>query len=88
MKGTQQNAVCKANSLVDKYLCYLRIKLSVSGTLILDSVAPGVLLSDFSEQLRRKDADVPDIYFILLDAAGITSTLVLNKNAKDKERRS
>ena len=47
-----------------------------------------VLLSDFPQQHRRKNADVLDIYFTLLDAAGITPTLVLNQNAKAKERGS
>ena len=39
-------------------------------------------LSNFPEQLRRKDADVSDIHFTLLEAAGISPTLVLNENAK------
>ena len=43
---------------------------------------------DFAQQLRRKKADVPDIYFTLLDAAGISPTLILNQNAKTKERAS
>ena len=41
---------------------------------------------DFAQQLRRKNADVPDVYFILLDAAGLSLTLILNQNAKAKER--
>ena len=51
-------------------------------------VETGVLLSHFAQQLRRKNADVPDIHFTLLDAAGISPTLVLNRNAKTKERGS
>ena len=62
-----------------------RIKLSNSQTLLLDDAETGVLLSDFAQQLHRKNADVPDIYFTLLDAAGITPTLVLKQNAKAKE---
>ena len=42
----------------------------------------GVLLSDFAQQIRCKNADVPDIYFTLLDAAEISPTLALNQNAK------
>ena len=45
-------------------------------------------LSHFAEQLRRKNADILDIYFTLLDAAGIPSTLILDQNAKAKERGS
>ena len=45
-----------------------------------------ILLSDFVQQLRRIKADVPDIYFTLLDAAGISPTLILNLNAAAKER--
>ena len=63
------------------------IKLSISQTLILDGVETSVLVSDFAQQLRRENADVPDIYFIL-DAAGVSSTQILNEKAKTKERRS
>ena len=65
-----------------------RIKLSKSQTLILHGVETGIFPSDFAQQLRRKNADVPEIYFILLDAAGISPTLILNQNAKAKERGS
>ena len=78
----------KAESLAYKILSFLRTKLSNSQTLILDGVETGVLLSDFAQQLRRKNADVPDLYFTLLVAAGISSTLVLNQNAKTKEEGS
>ena len=78
----------KADSLVDKILSCPRIKLSNSQTLILDGVETGFFVSNFAQQLRRKDADVPDIYFTLLDASGISPTLILNQNAKAKERGS
>ena len=55
---------------------------------MLDGVDTGVLISDFTLLLRRKDVDVPDIYFTLLDAAGISPSLVLNQNAKAKGRGS
>ena len=64
------------------------INLSNSQALILYIVETGILLSDFAQQLRRKNADVPDIYFTLLDAAGISPTLILNQNAEAKERGS
>ena len=57
-------------------------------TFILDGVKTGIFLLDFAQQLRRKNADVPDIYFTLLDAAGISPTLIRNQNAKAKERGS
>ena len=78
----------KADSLVDKPLSCPRIKLSISQTLNLDGVETGIFLSDFAQQMRRKNADIPDIYFTLLDAAGISPTLILNQHAKAKERGS
>ena len=78
----------KADTLIDKILSCSRIKLSNSQTIILDGVDTGVLISDFTLHLRRKNADVPDIYFTLLDAAGISPSLVFNQNAKAKERGS
>ena len=51
----------KADSLVDKILSCPRIKPTNSQTLILDGVETGNFLSDFAQQLRRKNADVPDI---------------------------
>ena len=77
----------KADSLVDKILSCSRIKLSNSETLIiLNVVETEIFLSDFAQQLRRKNADVLDIYFTLLDAAGISPALILNQNAKAKEK--
>ena len=78
----------KPDSLVDKILGCPRIKLSNSQTLILDGVETGFFLLDFAQQLRRKSADVPDIYFTSVDAVGISPTLILNQNAKVKERGS
>ena len=62
----------KADTLIDKILCCSSIKLSNSQTKIMDGVDTGVLISDFTLHLRRKNIDVPDIYFTLLDAAGIS----------------
>ena len=87
-KEINKEIFSKADSLVDKILSSPRIKPSNSQTLFLDGVETGIFLSDFAQQLRRKNADVPDIYFILLDAAGISPTLILNRNAKAKERGS
>ena len=63
--------VCTDN-LIDKILSCSRIQISNSQTITLDGVDTGVLISDFTLHLRRKNADVPDIYFTLLDAAGIS----------------
>ena len=62
--------------------------LSNSQILILDDVETGIFLTIFAQQLCLKKADVPDIYFTLLDAAGISPTPIVNHNAKDKERGS
>ena len=78
----------KADPLIDKILSCSRIRLSSSQTTILDGVDTGVLISDFTQHLRRKNADVPDIYFTLVDAAGISPSLVFNQNAKAKHRGS
>ena len=78
----------KADPLIDKILSCSRLKLSNSQTIILDGVDTGLLISDSTLHLRRKNADVPDIYFTLLDAAGISPSLVFNQNAKAKERGS
>ena len=80
-----KNIFSKADSLVCKILSCPRIKLSNSQTLVLDGKETGIFLSDFAQQLRRKNADVPDIYFTLLDAAVISRTLILNQNANAKE---
>ena len=87
-KEINKKLISKADFLVEKILSCPRIKLSTSQTLSLDGVETGILLSDFAQQLRRKNADVPDIYFISLDAAGVSPTLILNQNAKAKERGS
>ena len=45
-----------------------------------------VLLSDFAQQLHRKNENVPGFFFTLLDAAGLSPTLVLNQNPKRKRK--
>ena len=70
----------KADPLIDKILSCSRIKVSNSQTINLDGVDARVLISDFTLHLRRKNADVSDIYFTLLAAGG--PSLVFNQNAK------
>ena len=67
----------KASTLIDKFLSCSRIKFSDSQTIILDGLDTRVFISDFTLHLSRKNVDVPDIYFVLLDAAGISPSLVL-----------
>ena len=87
-KEINKKLFSKADALIDKILSCSRIKLSNSQTIILDGVDTGVLISDFTLHLRRKNADVPEFNFTLLDAAGISPSLVFNQNAKAKERGS
>ena len=87
-KEINKKLFSKGDSRVDKLLSCPRMKLSNSQTLISDGVENGIFLSDFAQQLRRKNAEVPDIYFTLLDAAGISPYLILNQNAKTKDRGS
>ena len=84
-KDKSKKIFAKADSILDKILSCPCIKLPNSQTLKSDGVETGVLLSDFAQQRRRKYADVPDIYFILLDSACLSWTLVLNQQAKTKE---
>ena len=60
-KDINKKLFAKADSLVDKLLASPRIKLSLSNTIVLDGTDTGVLLHDFAQHLRRKNADVPDI---------------------------
>ena len=59
-KEINKKKISKADTLVDKIMSSPRIKLSNSQTLVLDGVETGIFLSDFAQQLRRKNADVPD----------------------------
>ena len=79
-----KNLFAKADSLVDKVLSSPRIKLSTPNFLILDGTDTGAHLTEFPQTLKRKNAEVPDIYFNLLDAADITPRLVLNKKCQRK----
>ena len=76
----------KADPLINKILSCSRIKFSISQTIFLDDVDTGVLIADFNLHLRRKNVDVPDIYFNLFDAAGVSPSLVFNRNPRAKDR--
>ena len=89
LKGDiNKNLFDKADTLIDKILSRSRIKLSSSQMIILDGVDTGVLISDFTLILRRKQVDVADIFFTLLDAAEKSPALVFNQNTKAKDRGS
>ena len=84
-KEINTNLFSKADSSVDKILSCPRITISNSLTSIPDGVETETFLLDFAQQRRRKNANVPDIHFTLLDAAGVSPTLIRNQNAKAKE---
>ena len=58
----------EADSLVDESLFCPCIKLSNLQSFIFDDVETGIYLMDSAQRLRRTNANVPDIYFSLLDA--------------------
>ena len=66
-------------------MSYPDIKISKSQARELDGVEIGVLQQVFAQQLGLKNATFPDIYITLLDATGMSPTLVLNQNSKSKE---
>ena len=80
-----KNLFVKAHSLVNKFSFRPRIGLLNSQTSVLDGVETGVLLSDFAQQLRQRNSDILNLYFTLIDAAGISPSLVFNQNAETKE---
>ena len=81
-----ENLFAEADSFSDKVLSSPLIKLSTSKFLILDGKETRISLTDFIQTLKRKNAEVLDIYFTLLDAANITISLVLKRKAKVEER--
>ena len=87
-RDINKNLFGKTHPLIDKILSCSRIKLSISQTKCLDGVDTGVLISDFTLHLCRENSNVPDIYFTLLDAAGISPSLVFKQKAKAKDRGS
>ena len=60
-----KNLFAKADSSVDRVLSCPRIRVSKSH-FTLDVVETVILLSDFAQQLRRKSADVLDIFYLTL----------------------
>ena len=87
-RDINKKLIGKADTLIDKILSCSRIKFSSSHTIILDGVDTGVLISDFTQHLRRKNSDVPDNYFVLVDFAGISPSLAFSQNARARDRGS
>ena len=85
-KRKQTNKFCQDILFSQKKLFCPRIQLSNSQISSLVGLETGILLSDFAQQLRRENTNVPDIYFTLLDAAGFYPTLAPKQNAKARER--
>ena len=84
-KGNKYKKLCtKADTLVDSILSCPRMKLYLIQ--FLDVVETAVFLANFAQQLRGKNTDVPHIYFTLIDASGISPSLVLNQNTTAEER--
>ena len=85
-KEISQQLSTSAIPLVNKILESPRFKLSNSNTLTLDGIETGVLLKDFAQRLKRKNATIHNIYFTLLNAASITPDIVVNSHAEGEER--
>ena len=71
---------------IDLILNSPRIKLSQSDNIILNNRDTKESIVDFVCTLKRKNTNFPDIYFTILEATQITPKLVINKNAKAKDR--
>ena len=87
-KEINKKLLAGPDSSANRFLFSPCVQLLNAQTLKLDGVETGFFLSNISQQLRRKNANVPEIYFSLLYAAGLSRTLVLNQNANVKQRKS
>ena len=72
--------------IIDLILSSPRIKLSQSDTSILDSRDTKKSIVDFVCALKRKNTDFPVFYFTILKAIQLLPKLIINKNAKAKDR--
>ena len=71
---------------IDLILNSPRIKISQSDNIIVDNRDTKESIVDFVCALRQKNTNFPDIYFTILEATHIPPKLVINKNAKAKDR--
>ena len=72
--------------IIDLILNSPRIKLSQSDNITLENRDTKESIVDFVCTLKRKNTDFPDIYFTILEATQLPPKLVINKNAKAKDR--
>ena len=72
--------------LIDLVLNFHRIVLSQSGNILLEIRDKKESIVDFVFALKRKNTDFPDIYFTILEATQIPPKLVINMNAKAKDK--
>ena len=72
--------------IIDLILNSPRIKLSQSDNIILDNRDTKESIVEFVCALKRKNTDFPDIYFTILEAFQLPPKLVINENAKGKDR--
>ena len=72
--------------IIDLILNSPRIKISQSDNFILDNRDTKESIVVFVCALKQKNTDFPDIYFTILEATHIPPKLVINKNAKAKDR--
>ena len=72
--------------IIDLILNSPRIKLSQSDNITLDNRDTKESIVDFVCALKRKNTNFPDIYFNILEATQLPPKLVINKNAKAKDK--
>ena len=72
--------------IIDLILNSPKIKISQSDNIILDNRDTKESIVDFVCALKRKNTDFPDIYFTILEATHIPPKIVINMNAKAKDR--
>ena len=72
--------------LIDLILSSPKFRLSQLENIILDNRDTKESIVDFVCALKRKNTDFPDAYFNILEATQIPPKLVINKNAKAKDR--
>ena len=63
-----------------------RFRLIQSEKIILDNRDTKESIVDFVCALKQKNTDFPDVYFTILEANQIPPKLVINKNARAKDR--
>ena len=83
------NAKLKTNNnkhIIDLILNSLRIKLNQPDKIILGNRDTKESFVDFVCAVKRKNIDFADIYFTILEATQLPPKLVINKNARAKDR--